>query len=955
MKSISFQWCVGIVLCLVSGSAWAQTPDYSIVIRGGQIVDGTGRPAFVGDVAILDGRMVAVGEIPGRGKTEIDASGMIVAPGFVDLMGQSASALLDSPDAALNLLTQGITTINCGEGASAAPLAEDSGGQQGWTTMREYFALLDMKGLPLNVVQTIGHTQVRELVLGDIDRRPSPEELARMEALVDEAMQAGAIGVSTALIYPPAIYAPTEEIAALVKVAGRYGGGYYTHMRNEGDLLLEAIDEALEIGRLGEASVHIFHLKTAGRQNWHKMPLAIAAIRAAREAGQQVSVDIYPYINNGLSITALVHPRHFVQGPTALMIKLDQDTGPLKQEIRHEIETTSGWENWFRHVGSDWNKIIVGQTEHPKYRAAVGQSLGEIATLNEEEPWDTFFALLRSGAFLLPESMSEENKILAMQQEFVAFCTDVGPATGRDYAAHPRAYGAFPRLFSRYVRELKALTLEQAVAQASSVGAGHVKLSDRGRIAVGQVADLVLFDPETFADQATFREPAKRSTGVAQVLINGQVVFADGKLTGTRAGRVLRGPGYQAELRPAARTNPEGPTTLAAFDDMSRRFLDRHAGVGLAVAVTHQGRLVHAAGYGYADLAQGSEVTAQSLFRIASISKPITAVAVMQLIERGKLQLDDPVLKHLDLKAAIEAAGTKFDSRWHQITIRHLLEHRGGWDRDQSFDGMFRSVAFARLVGVPAPASSRDVIEAMLQQPLDFEPGQRFAYSNFGYNLLGRVIESVSGSDYETYVQQQVLQPLGITNMKLGRTRWNQRQDGEVRYYHPGTDKSVFASDLDQKVASPYGAWHLEAMDAHGGWLASAVDLARLAAALDRPEDCPILSAASISQMFERPPGAAGYDGEEPKSVYYGLGWQVRDVGNGNYNVWHSGSLPGTATMMIRRHDGQNFVALLNSRVSPSAAHLGLEIDQELHRAAAKVSEWPAIDLFDHSIQKEIQ
>ncbi|MDP1560979.1 MAG: serine hydrolase [Pirellulaceae bacterium] len=946
MKYFCFRWWVGIVLCLVSGSAGAQTPVYSIVIRGGRIVDGTGQPAFLGDVAIRDGRIVAVGEIPGRGESEIEASGLVVAPGFVDLMGQSASALLDSPDAALNLLTQGITTINCGEGASAAPLPAESGGRQGWATMREYFALLDMKGLPLNVVQTIGHTQVRELVLGDIDRRPSPEELARMEALVEEAMQAGAIGVSTALIYPPAIYAPTEEIAALVKVAGRYGGGYYTHMRNEGDLLLEAIDEALEIGRLGDASVHIFHLKTAGRQNWHKMPLAIAAIRAAREAGQGVSVDIYPYINNGLSITALVHPRHFAQGPTALMIKLDQDTGQLKQEIRHEIETTSGWENWFRHVGFDWNKIIVGQTEHPKYRTAVGQSLAEIAKLHDQDPWETFFHLLRSGAFVLPESMSEENKILAMQQDFVAFCTDVGPATGRDYAAHPRAYGAFPRLFSRYVRELKALTLEQAVAQASFVGAGHVKLSDRGRIAVGQAADIVLFDPQTIADRATFREPANLSTGVAKVLVNGAVVFADGKLTGVGTGRVLRGPGFREDSLPAAQQDSLGQPTLPAFDEMSRKFLQRHAAVGLAVAVTDQGRLVHAAGYGYADLAQRTKVTPESLFRIASISKPITAVAVLQLIERGQLQLDDPVLSRLQLAEQIEAAGTAFDARWHQVTIRHLLEHRGGWDRDKSFDAMFRSVVFANLVGVPAPADRRDVIHAMLQQPLDFDPGQRYAYSNFGYNLLGRVIESVSGQDYETYVQQQVLKPLGITDMKLGSTRWQQRQPGEVRYYHPGTAKSVFAEDLDQLVASPYGAWHLEAMDAHGGWLASATDLARFAAAFDRPEACPILSADSISGMFQRPLGAAGFEGETPKNVYYGLGWQVREVGRNSYNVWHSGSLPGTATILIRRHDGKNFVALLNSRVGPLVQHLGREIDAELHRAAAEVAEWPSTDLF---------
>lgn len=938
---------IGIVVNVWALTANAQSPAYDVVIRGGRIVDGTGAGEFRGDVAILDGRIVAIGKVSADGKQEIDASGLIVAPGFIDMMGQSATALLDSPDAALNLLSQGITTINCGEGDSAAPLSEKDGRRQGWTTMREYFALLDMKGLPVNVVQTIGHTKVRELVLGDVDRRPSPDELARMETLVVEAMEAGAIGVSTALIYPPAIYAPTEEIAALVKVAARYDGGYYTHMRNEGDLLLEAIDEALEIGRLANSSVHVFHLKTAGRQNWHKMPLAIDALRRARQAGQAVSADIYPYINNGLSITALVHPRHFAQGPTALMIKLDQDTGELKQTIRNEMETTTGWENWFRHVGSDWEKIVVGQTEHPKYRDSVGRSLAEIATTHGEDPWITFFALLRSGAFLLPESMNEDNKVLAMQQDFIAFCTDVGPATGRDYAAHPRAYGSFPRLFARYVRELKAISLEQAVAQASAVAAQHVKLTDRGRIAVDQVADLVLFDADKICDQATFREPARLSTGVAKVLVHGQVVFADGKLSGALPGRVLRGKGYRPDSRPAGQLNSADQPTLSAFDEMSRDVLDQHAGIGLAVAVTDQGRLVHAAGYGYADLSQGTHVTPHSLFRIASISKPITAVAVMQLVEQGKVGLDDHVLSHVDLDDEIDLAGSAFDPRWRSITIRHLLEHRGGWDRDKSFDAMFRSVEFARLRGVAAPAGSRDVILAMLQHQLDFDPGERYAYSNFGYNLLGRVIERVSGQDYESYVRNQVLAPLGITGMRIGRTRMEQRIDNEVRYYHPGSGKSVFAEDLDQSVPSPYGAWHLEAMDAHGGWLASALDLARFAAAFDDPEKCPILSASSIEQMRQRPPGAAGFEGQEPKPVFYGLGWQVRDVGDNRYNVWHSGSLPGTATILIRRHDGKNFVALLNSRVSPRTQHLGREVDAALHRAADKVSTWPTHDLFE--------
>ena len=515
-----------------------------LVIRGGRIVDGTGAPWYVADVGIQGGRIVQIGRISAdAGRRTLDAAGHVVAPGFVDMMGQTASPTIENPASAINLLTQGITTINAGEGVSAAPLGEEEGKKHGWRTMAEYFQLLEAKGLPLNVAQTVGHTQVRLMVLGEIDRRPSDEEMERMRSLVREGMEAGAIGVSTALIYPPAVYARTEEIARLAEVAGQYGGRYYTHMRNEGDKLEEAIDEALEIGRLGNTPVHIFHLKAAGRQNWGKMELAIAKIKAARAAGQQVTSDIYPYINNGLGIAALIHPRHFAQGEQRLLARLD-DTA-LRAEIRTEMETTAGWENWFRHVGFDWNKIVIGKTNDRRYAPLVGQSVAEMAKACSEDPWDTFFNLVRAGAFALPESMSEENKILAIQQEFISFCTDVGPAGGSLIASHPRAFGSFPRLLSKYVRELGAISLERAVAQASAAGANNILAYDRGRIAVGQAADIVVFDYNKLADKATFSKPSEPSVGMKYVLVNGQLVLDDGKFTGAKPGRVLRGPGYR--------------------------------------------------------------------------------------------------------------------------------------------------------------------------------------------------------------------------------------------------------------------------------------------------------------------------------------------------------------------------------------------------------------------------
>lgn len=913
-----------------------------LVIKGGRVVDGTGSPWYIADVGIDDGKIVRIGQIQSDQADDIiDADGLVVAPGFIDMMGQTASPMLEDPKTAINLLTQGITTINAGEGGSAAPLDAQEGERQGYTTMAEYFTLVESNGLPVNMVQTVGHTQIRRMVLGDVERRPSDDELKQMQTLVHEAMEAGAIGVSTALIYPPAVYAQTKEIAALAAAAGEHGGRYYTHMRNEGDLLLEAIDEALEIGREGNTPVHIFHLKAAGRQNWGKMQLAIARIKAAREQGRQVTADIYPYINNGLGIAALIHPRHFSDGQARLIARLDD--AELRKTIREEMESSEGWENWFRHSSYDWDRIIIGRSNNTNYREHDGKSVAKIAEAVGEDPWDTFFNLVKSGAFALPQTMTDANKILAMQQEFVSFCTDVGPAGGSRSASHPRAFGSFPRLISHYVRDLGAISLERAVAQASAAAANDVMAYDRGRIAIGLAADVIVFDYQNLTDHADFKNPQALSSGMRHVIVNGVPVLRDEKFTEQRPGKVLRGPGYNESKAAYNVSSGNQDERFAVYDQSMKEFMRKHHVPGASIAVTDRGRVVFARGYGYADVGAQEPVIPESLFRIASISKPITAVAILQLVEQQKLNLDDKIFEVLDYSAQIEAAADSFDDRLHEITIRQLLEHRGGWDRGQSFDAMFQSVRFANQVGVDPPADQSAVIEAMFSQPLDFDPGQRYAYSNFGYCLLGRVIEKRTAQSYEDYVKQHVLAPIGVTTMRIGATRLDGRAENEVRYYQPGTAQSVFASDLNTTVPWPYGGWHLEAMDSHGGWIASATDLAKFAAAFDDPDHCPILSRESIETMYQRPPGLAGHeeDGKE-KERYYSLGWSNRIIGQDKINHWHTGSLSGTSTILIRRHDGKNFVALLNTRVSPSASHLGLEIDSLLHKMANSVSQWPA-------------
>lgn len=520
---------------------------YDVVIRGGRVVDGTGAPWYYADIGVREGRIAAIGRIDSaQGQRVIDASGQVVSPGFIDLMGQTAHPFLQDPANAINLLTQGVTTINTGEGGSSAPLSGNLARAAGWTTTREFLAKLDSAGLPINMTANVGHTQVRQIVIGDVDRQATPAEMERMKDLVREAMEAGAVGISTSLIYPPAVYASEAEITGLAKVAGRYGGAYYTHMRNEGDRLLEAIEEALRIGRAAGTPVHIFHLKAAGQGNWPKMDLALARIKAARAAGQQVAADIYPYVNNGLPLASFLNPRHAAAGRDSLLRRLADPA--TRAVMRHEIEATAGWENFYTHVGRDWDRVIITRLP-PEYQRFSGQSLAAAARALNRDVWDLFFELAAAGASALPETMSEANKIKAMREEFTSFDTDAGPVTHAARQAHPRGYGTFPRLLSRYVRDLGVLSLEQMVHRMSAVAANEIMAYDRGRIAPGLAADVVVFDPVTIRDRSTFAEPTRLAEGVRFVLVNGVVVLADGQYTGARPGRVLRGPGYRPPTR----------------------------------------------------------------------------------------------------------------------------------------------------------------------------------------------------------------------------------------------------------------------------------------------------------------------------------------------------------------------------------------------------------------------
>jgi N-acyl-D-amino-acid deacylase len=540
---------IGAVLALAACESPGSESHFDLVIQNARVVDGAGNPWYRASIGIRDGQIAEIGIIENTGAARIiDARDRVVTPGFIDLMGQSTFVLVQDRVTAESRLRQGITTTFSGEGWSHAPQnsrtqprpLELEGREVSWQTFDEYFRLLEREGVALNVVHNVGATQIRRMVLGDEDVQATPEQMQEMLDLVEQAMRDGAVGLSTSLIYPPAIYAPTEEIIEMARVAGRYGGVYYSHIRNESGQLLEALEEAFRIGREGEIPVHIYHLKAAGEENWPLMAEAIALIDRARAEGMDVTADIYPYIRNGIGLRSFLPPRYFAEGEAAFLERLS-DPG-LRARLRQEVETTSDWENWFRHVGFDWDRVLITGAGNHADAGITGLSVAEAAAREGKEVWDMFFDLVQAGGVgVAPESMNEEQKHQALRAPWVMIDTDtqpINPATVT--STHPRAFGAFPRVIAKYVREDGVLTLEEAVKRMTSLPANRLGLHDRGLIAPGMAADLVIFDPDRLTDRATFTDPLQYSEGVDYLMVNGVLVIDEEQLTGALPGAVIR-------------------------------------------------------------------------------------------------------------------------------------------------------------------------------------------------------------------------------------------------------------------------------------------------------------------------------------------------------------------------------------------------------------------------------
>ena len=559
---------VTIIIMILTALVWAQSPPpsttdsqpFDIIIKNGHILDGSGNPWYAADVGIRGERIVAIGKLAGVPASRvIDANGRIVSPGFIDMLGQSELPLLID-NRGVSKLAQGVTTEITGEGGSIAPQNEKTIAPMkpfldqykiaiDWTTLDGYFRRLEKQGSPINIGTYVGAAQVREAVIGDDDRAPTPAELEQMKELVAQAMKDGALGVSTALIYPPGHYAKTEELIDLAKVAAEYGGIYATHMRSEGVSEMAALDEAIRIGREAGIPVEIFHLKVSGKPRWGSMTKVVEKIQAARDEGLDVRADQYPYIAGATALASSLPPWIADGGTEKLLSRLKDPK--IRERIKAEMAADhSDWENLYFDCGGGGGVMIAGVI-NPELKKYDGKMVSEMAAAEKKPELDALFDFLladqaQTGALYF--MANEQDLLYAIKQRWTSIGLDANETAldGPLYEPHnhPRAFGSMPRFLGRYVRDQKLMPLEEAIRKITSMPAQREHLIDRGLIKTGSYADITIFDPGTIIDEATYENPNQLAKGVDYVLVNGQIEFDHGALTGIKSGHPLRGQGW---------------------------------------------------------------------------------------------------------------------------------------------------------------------------------------------------------------------------------------------------------------------------------------------------------------------------------------------------------------------------------------------------------------------------
>jgi N-acyl-D-amino-acid deacylase len=526
---------------------------YDLVIKNGTVIDGSGDKGYMSDIGIKDGKIYVIDDnISGYYSSEIDASGQIVAPGFIDILSWASGPIVYDGDVQ-SVVCQGITTAIFGEGWSMGPVNEavreemqlmwkEYNISYDWKTLADYLKFVEKQGTSVNIASFVGATTVRLYVIGNEDRSATPEEMKQMKELVRLEMEAGALGVASSLVYTPAFYADTEELIELSKTAAEYGGLYISHIRGEGADLIKALEELITITKEAKIPAEIYHLKAAGKKNWNKLDDAISLIEEARKKGLDITADIYPYTAGATGLDAMLPPWSKEGGNQAMIKRLKQKS--TRDKIKNEILTsTSGWENFYWMAGGGEGILVSYLAKNKEFQ---GKSIANIAGILKKDELETIFDLLikedgfGGGIYFL---MSEENVKKKMRLPWVSFCTDedayklTGLMSKRN--PHPRAYGTFPRILGKYVREENVLSWEEAIRKMSALPADRLGLSDRGRIKKDLAADIVIFDPETVIDKATYTQPHQFPEGINYVIVNGKIVVKDGVHTGAKPGKAL--------------------------------------------------------------------------------------------------------------------------------------------------------------------------------------------------------------------------------------------------------------------------------------------------------------------------------------------------------------------------------------------------------------------------------
>ncbi len=549
-----------VILTLALTSV-CHSQTYDVLITAGRIYDGSGGPSYVADIGIKNGRIAAIGQLPPDAAQIIPAQGRAVAPGFINMLSWATDCLIEDGRSQSDI-RQGVTLEVMGEGESMGPLNDamkrEMQQRQGdirfpvaWTTLAEYLNFLVSKGVSTNVASFVGATTLRVHVVGYEDRPARAGEIQQMRALARAALQEGALGVSSALIYAPGSYARAEELTALAQVAGEYGSLYISHIRSEGNNLLEALDELIATARKANVAAELYHMKAAGKANWDKCDAMIRRIEKARAEGLHITADMYTYTAGATGLDAAMPLWVQAGGHRAWVTRL-QDAALRQRVIREMTTPGGGWENFYLLAGTPENILFVG-FKNEKLKPLTGKTLAQVAALKGKSPPETALDLViedDSRVNTVYFLMSEENVKKQIRLPWVSFCSDAGSLAPEGVflqsSTHPRAYGNFARLLGKYVRDEKVIPLAEAVRRLTSLPAENLKLDRRGRLQTGYWADIVVFDPETVSDHATYEKPQQYATGMIHVFVNGTQVLKDGVHTGAKPGRVVRGPGWKA-------------------------------------------------------------------------------------------------------------------------------------------------------------------------------------------------------------------------------------------------------------------------------------------------------------------------------------------------------------------------------------------------------------------------